>query len=207
MIKVDVNPEETIGKSPSETLASLPGERIPVSERVIDTARKEHSGFSFAIDKTSEGHHPKHSLAKDMAHRHEVLRAEGREGPLGGAYQNVSPTIRSSSAPSTLSRAEQAGSIFSLTAKKGRGVGELDDAELEELIQRHPELAQHIQELKQQRDELVAGASSTKQNALQSKGNLEAKTDIIATYLEGAPLPAELHAALLVTAHLQDTSR
>ncbi|MBN8551141.1 MAG: hypothetical protein J0M12_17640, partial [Deltaproteobacteria bacterium] len=134
------------------------------------------------------------SLEEKIAQEHTIRRNEGRE-----SSQTLIPTnpLAGVSLGSSLSSSPQAqlhDFIFSLALGQGKkNKGSLvGDAEIEELIRQHPELSAFIKELKQARDEALRNAEQKQQSPLQSKDNLLAKLDVIATLLEGAPIAPAL---------------
>lgn len=138
-------------------------------------------------------HHP--SIGEKIAHEHDALRAAGREGSQQLTMPNLpragAAEITAVSNDPSAQLHEHILSLVATSSKKSKA-SITDDAELAEFMRRHPELSQYIKEIKQARDEALKNAEQKQQSPLQSKDNLLAKLDVIATLLEGAPIAPAL---------------
>lgn len=142
--------------------------------------------------KQAAHHHHQHTTAEAISERHQALRAAGREGPLPQAQVLSSSRPTSSAAVNTSHNdvAQQQDSVSLLTLAKKKGA--TGDREVDEFIERHPEMAQWAQKLKETRDAVLKNASQDAQGAFDSKSNLQAKLETIANHLEGSPLAPAL---------------
>lgn len=172
----------------SDRSAIISPQQAPAAEPADATLNTSIRGASH--------HHHHASIGEKIAHEHEVRRATGRESSQALVAAPLSRTAGSASQsavsndPGTQLH-EHILSLLSTTNKKNKGEV-TDDAELAEFMRQHPELSQYIKELKQARDEALRNAESKQQSPLQSKDNLLAKLDVIATLLEGAPIAPAL---------------
>lgn len=190
----DLSFEPQATRSPSADIAQqalLETGELRSNPNLIENAQREQSN-------AQTNHHAHHhaTLAEKIAAEHAALRNAGREGP-----QAAQPTvIANSTYSSTRGTQPSAGnaqlhehilSLVSTSSKKNKGVV-TDDAELAEFMRQHPELSQYIQQLQEARDQALKTAQQQQNSPLQSRDNLQAKLDVIATLLEGQPIAPAL---------------
>jgi hypothetical protein len=135
--------------------------------------------------------HHHHSVSQDFAERHQALRATGREGPLPQAQPVNGVRVGSSAINQThvdVAQQQDSVSLMSLSKKKGM----TGDREVDEFIERHPEMAQWAEKLREARDAVLKNAAQDKQTSADSTANLQAKLETIANHLEGSPLAPAL---------------
>ncbi|MBX7145280.1 MAG: hypothetical protein K1X79_12570 [Oligoflexia bacterium] len=151
------------------------------------------SAIEESVSHATHAHHA--TLAESIAQEHAAMRASGQEGQILGMPSllkvvkgSTGVALNNSASTEALPQADGL-SLLALGKKKSGLTG---DREIDEIIQKHPELAQYVQKLIEARDEALKNAQEGVKDAMASKDALLAKLDVIATLLEGAPLAPQL---------------